>query len=96
MAEPARIDQGRGRWRLAMWGGAALLLLIPAVAMQFTDEVAWGPADFLIFGAMLVAACGAYEAAVRMTRRAAYRAAAGLAIAAAFLLLWAQLAVGVF
>ena len=87
---------GRGRWRIAMWGGAALLLLLPLVAMQFTDEVAWSPADFLIFGAMLVAACGAYELAVRMTSRTAYRAAAGLTIAAAFLLLWAQLAVGVF
>jgi hypothetical protein len=79
-----------------MWGGAALLLLIPVVAMQFTDEVAWGPADFLIFSAMLVAACSAYELVVRITNRTAYRAAAGLAVAAGFLLVWAQLAVGVF
>jgi len=79
-----------------MWGAAALLLLIPLIAMQFTDEVAWDGADFAISGAMLVAACGAFELAVRTTDRPAYRAAAGLAIAAGFLLLWAQLAVGVF
>lgn len=77
-----------------MWGGAAILLLAPAVAMQFTREVAWGPADFAIFAAMLVTACGAYELVVRTTSRTAYRAAAGVAIAAGFLLLWAQLAVG--
>ena len=79
-----------------MWGGAAVLLLAPAVAMRFTREVAWGPADFAIFAAMLVAACGAYELAVKVTGRPAYRVAAGVAIAAGFLLMWAQLAVGVF
>jgi hypothetical protein len=29
------------RWRLAIWGTAALILLLPLLAMQFTDEVAW-------------------------------------------------------
>ena len=97
MTEQGDTDRGGGgRWRIAMWGGAALLLLLPLVAMQFTTEMDWGPADFLIFGAMLAAACAAFELAVRLTSRTAWRTAAGLAIAGGFVLLWAHLAVGVF
>ncbi len=82
--------------RAALWGAAGCLLLLPLVAMQFTDEVAWDGADFLIFGAMLVAACGAYELAARLTRQTAYRAAAAAAITALFILIWLELAVGLF
>lgn len=83
------------RWRSAVWGGAALLLLLPWVAMQFTEEVAWDLADFAIFGAMLFAACGTYELAARMTGNTAYRAAVGIALATAFVLVWMNLAVGI-
>lgn len=85
----------RSRWRLALWGGAALLLLLPLVAMRFTDEVAWGALDFAVFGAMLAAACTAVELAARATEDLAYRAAVGLAVGAAFLMIWIQLAVGI-
>lgn len=84
------------RWRVALWSAAALLLLSPWVAMQFTDEVEWTWSDFAVFGGMLVAACGLYELAVRATRVRAYRAIAGAAIATAFVLVWAELAVGIF
>jgi hypothetical protein len=83
------------RWRMAIWGTAALLLLVPAVAMQFTEEMAWGPADFALFGTMLVGACGTYELAARVTGNTSYRAAAGVALATAFILVWLNLAVGV-
>lgn len=82
-------------WRWAIWGAAASLWLLPLVAMQFTAEVKWTGSDFTVWGAMLGAACGAYELATRMTRNAAYRAAAGVALSAAFLLVWINLAVGV-
>lgn len=80
--------------RTALWCAAALLLLLPLVAMQFTDEVVWDSADFLIFGTMLTAACGAYELVVRLTSNTVFRAIAGMAIVAAFVLVWLQLAVG--
>lgn len=82
-------------WRIAAWSAAAFLLLLPLVAMQFTDEVNWTTADFVVFGAMLACAGGAFELAARMTRNTAYRAAVGVALAAAFLLVWANGAVGI-
>jgi hypothetical protein len=74
---------------------AALILLLPLVAMQFTDEVDWDETDFVVMGAMLFAACGTYELAARMTGNVAYRAAVGVAVVAAFILVWMNLAVGI-
>lgn len=82
-------------WRIALWAAAAGLLLLPAVAMQFTNEVAWGPGDFVVFGVMLAAACGTFELAARLTGSPSYRAGVGVAVAAGFLLVWINLAVGI-
>ena len=41
---------------MAVWGTAAFLLLLPVVAMRFTNEVTWDGTDFIVFGAMLAAA----------------------------------------
>ena len=83
------------RWRIAVWGTAALLLLLPLVAMRVTDGMDWDVADFVVFGAMLAGAGGAYELAARRSGSHAYRAAAGLALATAFILVWMNLAVGI-
>jgi len=86
----------RGRlWRIAPWAIAALILLLPLVAMQFTDEVVWDANDFAVIGAMLFGACGACDLAARMTGNIAYRAAVGVAVVAAFILIWINLAVGI-
>jgi hypothetical protein len=71
------------------------MLLLPLFAMQVTDEVDWDVADFALFGAMLVGAGGTFELAARMTGNNAYRAAVGVALAAAFILVWMNLAVGI-
>ena len=81
-------------WRLAPWGVSAALLCLPAIAMQFTTEVAWSPGDFVFMGIMFLAACGAWEMAWRVSGSNAYRAGVGLAVAASFLLIWVNLAVG--
>jgi len=86
--------RSRNRWSLAIWGTAALLLLLPAVAMQFTSEVNWTASDFIFMGVMLSAACGAYELLARLTPSTSYRAAVGIAIATAFLTVWVNVAVG--
>jgi len=85
----------RNPLRPLIWGGAACLLLLPLVAMQFTDEVAWSGGDFMVFGGMLLLACGAWELAVRLSASLAYRAGFGIAIAATFLMTWVNLAVGI-
>ncbi len=82
------------RWRIMLWGTGALILLLPLVAMQFTDEVAWDAADFVIIGTLLAIARGAYELAARMSGNTAYRAAVGIALTAAVILIWMNLAVG--
>ena len=43
----------------------------------------------------VAAACGTCELAARMTGNSAYRAAVGVAVAAAFILVWMNLAVGI-
>lgn len=76
-------------------GIAARTLLLPLAAMQFTSQVVWDAADFAAFGAMLLGACGVYELAARMTGNAAYRAAVGVAVVAAVILIWMNLAIGI-
>src|SRR5688500_5200162 len=79
---------GRGHqgWRMLVWGGAAALLLAPAVASQVTDEMAWDSADFILVGLLLAAACGAWELAMRKTGSWSYSAAAIVAAGTGFLL----------
>ena len=92
-------EQGRGRrggrWSIVVWGTAAFILLLPLVAMQFTDEVNWDETDFIVIGAMLAVACGTYELAARLAVNSAYRAGVGVAVVASFLLIWINLAVGI-
>lgn len=83
------------RWRIAMWGCIAFLLLLPLVAMQFTDEVKWDAFDFVFMGTLMGGVGLGFELAVRKTGNASYRAAAGLALAAVFLLVWINGAVGI-
>lgn len=82
-------------WRLAAWGTAAAFLLLPLIAMQFTTGLNWGPEDFVFAGALVLGVGVTYELAARMTGNRAYRAAVGIALAAAFILSWANAAVGI-
>lgn len=81
-------------WRVVGWGMAAFVLVLPFLAMQVTREVDWDAADFIIIGAMLAIAGGAIELGARMSRNWFYRGGVGVAVAATFLLIWVNLAVG--
>jgi hypothetical protein len=88
------------RWRLALWGSALLALSLPFLAMQVGNaDVNWSGFDFAVFGVMLAVACGGVELAVRLSRhshdRGRYRLAAILTIGGGFLMVWANLAVGI-
>ena len=81
-------------WRVVGWGMAAFVLLLPFLAMQVTSEVDWDAADFIAIGAMLAIAGGTIELGARMSRNWSYRSGVGVAVAATFLLIWVNLAVG--
>jgi hypothetical protein len=84
-----------GLLRLLFWGGAALLWLLPLAAMQVTAEVDWTTSDFVIWGVMLLIAAGVCELALRASGDLAFRAGVVVAVGAAFLLVWINLAVGI-
>ena len=73
----------------------AFVLLLPLLAMQITDEVVWSLADFAVAAVLLVGTGLMYELVARKGDSVAYRAAVGVALAAALLLVWLILAVGV-
>jgi len=91
----ALVKRGGNRWRMAAWTTATLVLLLPLIAMQFTDEVAWEVTDFVIFGALLVGTGVAFELASRKSGNTAYKTGVGVALAAVFLLIWVNGAVGI-
>ena len=82
-------------FRWLVWGGAAVLLSLPAIAMQFRVEgVDWTASDFVFMGIILAIACGAFELVMRLSGDWLYRAAGAVAILGGFLLVWVNLAVG--
>jgi hypothetical protein len=74
---------------------AALILQVPLLAMQFTDEVAWDLVDFAVAGALLVGTGLMYVMLARKVSNIRYRAVVGVALAVALLLVWIELAVGI-
>jgi hypothetical protein len=74
----------------------ALLLLIPLTAMQFTTEVRWGPGDFLVAACLLLITGIGIVLAARYVKRPAYRIVLTGTLVVALLLVWAELAVGIF
>lgn len=93
--EPDTAAARRNRWSLLIWGGAAALLCVPAIAMYLdAPGVDWGPEDFAIMGVLLALACGGYEVATRLSGNTSYRLGAAIAIATCFLTVWVNGAVG--
>jgi peptidoglycan/LPS O-acetylase OafA/YrhL len=73
-----------------------LLLLIPLIAMQFTDEVNWTVLDFVVAAILLLGTGLMCELVIRKINKIKYRIAICLVLLAALLLIWAELAVGIF
>jgi peptidoglycan/LPS O-acetylase OafA/YrhL len=73
-----------------------MLLLIPFIAMQFTDEVSWTGFDFLVMGILLLGTGLLCEVVLRKVTKTKDRIVLYLAIVGLFLIIWAELAVGIF
>lgn len=76
--------------------GAAGILSIPLIAMQFTPEVDWNLADFLIMGVLLVGTGFMFVVGCSLVRTMRSRVIIALVLGLALFLTWAELAVGVF
>ncbi len=77
-------------------GTASIILLVPLVAMQFTSEVQWTLSDFLIGAVLLLGTGLLLELLLRVIKKTSLRIAVGAAILLILLLVWAELAVGIF
>ena len=73
-----------------------LLLLVPLMAMQFTNEVNWTSSDFAVAGVLLLGTGIMCELVMRKVNKLGYRIAICVALLAALFLIWAELAVGIF
>ena len=73
----------------------ALMLMVPLVAMRFTNEVNWTLGDFVVAGLLLFGTGAAYVLAVRKVSSKKKRALIGAALGLALLFLWAEMAVGI-
>lgn len=76
--------------------GTGVLLLIPLIAMQFTDDVYWTLSDFIIAAILLISAALIAKYAQKKIANSKSRYCVYVLLLIAFLLLWAELAVGIF
>ncbi len=76
--------------------GTGAILLVPLVAMRFTAEVNWGVLDFAVAGALLAGSGSLYVLLTRKLRTATQRRAIGGGLLLTLMLVWAELAVGIF
>lgn len=75
--------------RVVGWCAVPLILLLPAVAMQFTREVQWTAMDFAFAGAVLVGAGLLLEVVTRLTHRPALRFGAAVVVGTLVMAIWA-------
>ena len=72
-----------------------LTLLMPLIAMQFSNEVNWSRVDFFVMGFLLFSSGSLF---VLVSRRLSQkrRLVVGVGFTLTFLYVWAELAVGIF
>ncbi|MFV5685366.1 hypothetical protein ACM55I_07950 [Flavobacterium sp. GB2R13] len=72
------------------------LLIIPLLAILFTKEVNWNLADFVVAGVLLLGTGLICELVMRKVKKTYHRIILCTVILAALLLIWTELAVGLF
>lgn len=74
----------------------AMLLFVPVIAMQYTKEVNWTLIDFVVAGFLLFGTGISCELVLRRVKKTRTRVAICGAILIALLIIWVELAVGIF
>ena len=82
--------------RLMGWGAVALVMLTPAVAMRFTEEVNWTTSDFVFAGVLLIGGAALIELVAWRVRNPVIRIGFALLVVAIVALIWIEGAVGIF
>lgn len=90
------ISQPRRNFHPLLWAGIAVLLALPLLAMQFTDEVQWTAFDFSMAALLLVLPALAFELTSLFVEQRRVRIVLVSGFVLASLVLWAQGAVGLF
>lgn len=74
----------------------ALILLVPFVAMQFTKEMNWDRSDFAFAGTLTAVTGLLYVLLTSKPSTTRQRVIVGGVLLLAFLIIWAEAAVGIF
>ncbi|MCH8487807.1 MAG: hypothetical protein LAT75_13135 [Candidatus Cyclonatronum sp.] len=74
----------------------AAILSVPLIAMQFDSGVAWDAHDFVMMSILLLTTAFSLELIFRKMKNKRYRALSMASVILLLLLIWAELAVGIF
>lgn len=88
--------KNQNRRLIAIISVIVFILLLPLAAMQFTDEVNWTLSDFIIAAILLFGTGLLCELVLRKIHEVKYRVAVCGVLLAGLLIIWAELAVGIF
>ena len=73
-----------------------LMLLLPLIGMFFSNEINWSFFDFIIMGILILSMSFGIKQVLKATKNIKYRILIIALILIVFLLVWAELAVGIF
>lgn len=73
-----------------------IILLIPAIAMQFTTEVNWEIGDFIVAGVLLLGTGFLIDLVIRKVKSTKTKIGVSVLLFLALVLIWIELAVGIF
>ena len=73
-----------------------LLLLLPLIGMFFSNEINWSFFDFIIMGILILSLSFSIKQVLKTKKNINYRILIIAVILILFLIIWAELAVGVF
>jgi hypothetical protein len=72
------------------------MLLLPLIGMFFSNEINWSFFDFIIMGILILSLSFSIKQVLKTTKNINYRILIIALILILFLLIWAELAVGIF